>query len=865
VAPTILTAQVYAPGRHCKQNAHPFSMTLLPTRTSIIKWLWCLVLLAGGQAALAQPMSGNYSLGGVNPDFPTFAAALQRLDSFGVTGPVTIWVRNGTYGETLLIDSVNGASAVNTITFRSESSDSTSVIINGTTTSTNTNTLWMNRVAYMRFHQLTFRQLPSVHNNAVVFVGRGHNLTFSNCVLWGHVSSTSSGTEYVVQGGCDSNLVVENCIVRGANEGITASGSSFSLLQKPIFRNNHIFGISTNCIYVVGGAFAEISNNLIEAGGGSSTAGILLSGHSRARIVGNRIAVLSGAQNSHGIQIISSSGWANQPILIANNEISFTAGNSPIAYGIRASGSYHLYAHNSVRMSGGVYSVALQLEVTNNCRLFNNVLVHEGTATANHALHLSINSQDAVSNYNNLYAAGPNLTPIHTTLAAYQTATGRDSLSVSVPPQFTSTSILIPNAPALMNSGLLLPEVPTDINGRVRNNPPDMGAYEQLTAPVVQLGPDTTACDSLLLTVQAQPGTQWLWSTGDTVRSLVIRTSGTYWLQGTNSVGVSRDTVVVTILPRPVLQLGFTSDSLCAGDCVVLQSSISGGSGNFSYQWSPSVGLNNPNLANPLACPAVSTTYRLQVTDANGCAVLSDSIRIYITPAAQLLANTVPPACAGDTVVLQASAAWNAATYRWEPAGLVENPNQAQTRAWPPSGNTLFSVVAMHPDGCRDTALVNVLILPLPPQPTITRQGSLLLSSASSGNQWYRNDSLLPGATGPGLSVFENGRYRVVVTDSNGCSSSSGDFVVQNVGIQSLSDAIWQVWPNPGGDWLAMHLPKDAVYLKLYDIHGRLQQSMELTQQTTLEMNTTTLSPGSYLLELHLRQGYSLHRHWVKR
>lgn len=865
MAPTILTAQVYALGRHCKQNTHPFSMIVILSRATLIKWLWCLVLLAGGQAALAQPMSGNYTLGGANPDFPTFAAALQRLDSFGVTGPVTIWVRNGTYGETLLLDSVNGASAVNTITFRSESGDSSAVVINGTTTSTRNNTLWMSRVAYMRFHQLTFRQLPSVHNNAVVFVGRGHNLTFSNCVLWGTASSTSSGTEYVFQGACDSNLLIENCIIRGAGTGIVSPGSSFPAQQRPTFRNNHLFGIITDCIYVVGGAFADISNNRIEAGSGSSTAGILLSGHSRARIVGNRISVLSGAQNSHGIQIISSSGWANQPILIANNEISFTAGSSPIAYGIRASGSYHLYAHNSVRMSGGVYSVALQLESTDNSRLFNNVLVHEGTATANHALHLSINSQDAVSNYNNLYTAGPNLTPNHTNLAAYQAATGRDSLSVSVPPQFTSTSMLIPNAPALMNSGLLLPEVPTDINGMLRNNPPDLGAYEQLTAPLVALGPDTSACDSFVLAVPTQPGTQWLWSTGDTLRSIVIRNSGTYWLQGTNSIGVSRDTVVVTILPRPSLLLGFTTDTLCSGDCVTLQAQVSGGSGNFSYQWSPASGLNNPTLANPLACPVASTTYRLLVTDANGCVAISDSIRLFVTPAAQLVTNPLQPSCAGDTVVLQASSSWSAASYRWEPAAFVENPNQAQTRAWPPVGTTVFSVVATHPDGCRDTVEVNAQVFSLPPQPAITRQGSLLLSSATSGNQWYRNDSLLPGATAATLQVFTNGRYRVVVTDSLGCTSSSVDLLLQNVGIPTVTSTV-RLWPNPADEVLSFETPSTVEKLIIYDLYGKAWiQSTDGAMDQGGTLNIRSLPSGVYILQCTLQNGSLITKTWVKR
>lgn len=838
----------------------------LPQALGNYSWwiLFLFFLLWGGNTSDAQPLSGNYTIGGTNPNFATINAAVQQLDSVGISGPVTFWIRNGTYPEVLFIDSVNGASAVNTITFRSESGDSSAVVINGTTTSVNDKTLWLYYAKYLRFHQITFRQLPSVHNTAVVFVGRGHNITLSNCVIWGHLSSTSSRTITALQGACDSNYLVENCVIRGAQQGLISAGSSFPAQQRPIFRNNYIFGIATDCIYVVGGAFAKITGNTIEAGGGSSTAAILLSGHSRAQIVGNRISVLSGAQNSHGIQIISSSGWPNEPLLVANNEISFTAGSSPIAYGIRASGSYHHYAHNTVRMSGGVYSVALQLELTNNCRLFNNVLVHEGTGTGNHALHLSINSQDAVSNYNNLYTAGPNLSPIYTTLAAYQAATGRDSLSVSVPPQFSSTSILIPNAPALMNSGLLLPEVPFDINGVPRNNPPDMGAYEQLTAPVVALGPDTTACDTLLLSVPAQPGTQWLWSTGDTQRGIVVRNSGTYWLQGTNSIGVSRDTVVVTILPRPVLQLGFTADTLCAGACVTLQANVSGGSGSYNYVWQPAAGLSNPQWASPVACPNSSTTYRLFLTDANGCAVLSDSIRINVTPDAQLTAGPADTACAGDTIFIEANTAWTGAQIRWEPALWIENPNAARTRAWPPVGTRTFVVLAIHPDGCSDTAQKIVTIHPVPLTPQISWQNGLLQSSASAGNQWLFNDSAIAGANSQSYQPTVNGNYQVRVTNAQTCSSISAVFVLQQVGVRPLEPLHLSVWPNPASD--VLHLKADMIgEWIITDAVGRqLRKAIADQSSHSTTVDISHLAAGMYLLHFKASNGQSRSIPWIK-
>ena len=52
---------------------------------------------------------------------------------------------------------------------------------------------------------------------------------------------------------------------------------------------------------------------------------------------------------------------------------------------------------------------------------------------------------------------------------------------------------------------------------------------------------------------------------------------------------------------------------------VNLASTVTGGTPDYSYSWSPASGLNNANIANPVASPAVTTTYTLTVTDSKGC------------------------------------------------------------------------------------------------------------------------------------------------------------------------------------------------------------------------------------------------------
>lgn len=68
-----------------------------------------------------------------------------------------------------------------------------------------------------------------------------------------------------------------------------------------------------------------------------------------------------------------------------------------------------------------------------------------------------------------------------------------------------------------------------------------------LPSPSVRLGSDTTLCSSLPLVLDASnPGSSYLWSTGETSRSISVSTSGIYHVKVTNSIGCSgTDTIKV--------------------------------------------------------------------------------------------------------------------------------------------------------------------------------------------------------------------------------------------------------------------------------------------------------------------------------
>lgn len=78
----------------------------------------------------ATPLCGNYTIGGNNPDFANFTEAVNMLNLAGISCPVVFFVRDGGYTDHPVFNKIAGTSPTNTITFKSESGDSTAVLMN---------------------------------------------------------------------------------------------------------------------------------------------------------------------------------------------------------------------------------------------------------------------------------------------------------------------------------------------------------------------------------------------------------------------------------------------------------------------------------------------------------------------------------------------------------------------------------------------------------------------------------------------------------------------------------------------------------------------------------------------------------------
>ncbi len=126
--------------------------------------------------------------------------------------------------------------------------------------------------------------------------------------------------------------------------------------------------------------------------------------------------------------------------------------------------------------------------------------------------------------------------------------------------------------------------------------------------PLVNLGNDTVFCKGLTYTLDAgNPGTSYLWSTGETTQTITVSTTGIYWVVASAGTCTATDTVIVTFIPQPIVALG-NDTSLCDGQPITLDA----GNASLSFLWSD--GSTTQTIS-----PTLSGTYAVTVTNGNNC------------------------------------------------------------------------------------------------------------------------------------------------------------------------------------------------------------------------------------------------------
>ena len=373
--------------------------------------------------------------------------------------------------------------------------------------------------------------------------------------------------------------------------------------------------------------------------------------------------------------------------------------------------------------------------------------------------------------------------------------------------------------------------------------------------PTVNLGADTAFCDGGQLTLDAgNPGSSYIWSTGDTSQTITVGTTGSYSVSVQDSNGCPAfDAINVTVNPNPVVNVG-PDRFICDGDTACL----SVGTGGINCVWS-----NGSTV--PTICISTGGTYTVTCTDNNMCSG-SDTVIVTVNPPVIVDLGPDQDGCTGDTICLDAGTGGVAYTWNTGSTGQINCVTQ--------SG--IYVVTCTDSAGCDGSDSVTVNIL----SPAVATIGTCdttncpdvaftdASTDATSWN-WDFGDGMNSTNQNPTHTYLLNGSFIVSLVAGNQCGSDTTTKELAigcYVGIEEAWSAGVAVYPNPtrGTFYVDLsNLHASTVQFTVYAADGRTILVHELERFSgdhTEEIDLGQVSQGVYVLKIQADDRELMHR-----
>ena len=272
----------------------------------------------------------------------------------------------------------------------------------------------------------------------------------------------------------------------------------------------------------------------------------------------------------------------------------------------------------------------------------------------------------------------------------------------------------------------------------------------------LDLGNDTTLCknETLQLTTQYSDG-DFSWSDGSSDQTLNINSPDNYNLSLTRGACTVIDAIDINYVILDDIDLG-ADRTLCEGESVEL---LATDIPNANIMW-------QDGNTDSVRTATTSDFYFVQVV-VEGCATVG-SVNLEFNPAINLNLGADQTACAGDTILLDASST-NANNYTWNTGVLVDNLIILNSGTY---------ILTADRGACTETDTVEITYLNLDAlnlgEDIISCGGDVVTLDATlpgiMAYNWIDINNNTPVSTDPIIGISTNGNYAVTAA-SQGCST----------------------------------------------------------------------------------------------
>jgi hypothetical protein len=252
-----------------------------------------------------------------------------------------------------------------------------------------------------------------------------------------------------------------------------------------------------------------------------------------------------------------------------------------------------------------------------------------------------------------------------------------------------------------------------------------------------------------------------------------------------DSCGHSKTIVLKAVVSSPKVNAGY-DQTICEHDSVMIGNPATGGFPPYTYNWTPSDGLSNPNSVPTLASPSSSIDYILTVIESNGCTVI-DTVHISVNPLPALIINGPVTVCENHSYTYNIPSNDNtSALISIDGADSTSFPDKQDIIiTWSGAGKGHIKLIKTNNmTGCSDSVNLEITINPMP-NPDIVGDTSVcsntltnyITTQPAMTNQWLVTGGRVIGnASASSVDVLwsnvVNAQIKLIQSNGSGCMDS---------------------------------------------------------------------------------------------